>query len=67
MGLTPYQVEQIYFHDRDLKTGIPTDDRAQMDMRQFFFDIWRKRGLEEHQVRAKWRIWAEEQRKKRPG
>jgi hypothetical protein len=67
MRLTPWQIESIYFHDRDPKTGIPRDERAQEDMRTFFRRIWKNRGLEDHQIEAKWQAWVEEQRKKKPG
>ena len=53
--LTPYQVQCIYFHPRDEKTGgLSFPSRTTKTPEQRFFDAWRTRNLPEWRIREKW-------------
>lgn len=56
--LTPYQVQEVYFHERDDKGSLKLDEGKQASPRQMFFARKRRFGLPDWRIAE---LWAEHQ------
>jgi hypothetical protein len=58
-------VRHIYLHDLNAD-GTVDLGQPNTDMREFFFNLWRNRGLRNDQIESKWRKWTAEQKRGAP-